>query len=76
LDGALSGYKIGGMIVIYQSFIHREEFPLKLFFTHETTEDQIEHHCNQRLLELKELHSGYKKIEKILKQDLPKKLIG
>ena len=52
---------------------HREEFLLKLFFTDETTKEQMQQHCNKKLRELKKLHEKYKEIEGILIKQLPKK---
>lgn len=53
--------------------LHREEFLLKLFFTSETTKEQMQYHCDRRLGELKEIRENYKKIEEFLKQQLPQK---
>jgi PadR family transcriptional regulator AphA len=53
--------------------MHREEFLLKLFFTTETTREEMERHCEQRLLELQEVREKYQKIEEFLKQ-LPEKI--
>lgn len=53
--------------------VHREEFLLKLFFTNETLEEQMQQHCKQRFSELKVLHEKYKEIEAFLKQQLPEK---
>ena len=54
--------------------LHREEFLLKLFFTDETTEKEMQKHSKEKLQELKKLHEEYKKIEKLLKKELPKKI--
>ena len=53
--------------------LHREEFLLKLFFTDETTEKQMQHHSERRLQELKEQHKEYKEIERFLREQLPQK---
>lgn len=53
---------------------HREEFLLKLFFTDETTEEQMLQHCNQKLQELKKLQEKYKKIEDFLLKQSPQKI--
>ncbi len=52
----------------------REEFLLKLFFTDETTEDQMRQHCNEKLKELKKLHEKYKEIENFLIEQFPQKI--
>lgn len=54
--------------------LHREEFLLKLFFTDEDTERQMQNHCNQRLAELKKSHQKYKELENYLKEQLPRKV--
>lgn len=54
--------------------LHREEFLLKLFFTDETTEAQMQQHCDEKLRELKKLHEKYKKIEEFLIKQTPKKI--
>jgi PadR family transcriptional regulator, regulatory protein AphA len=53
--------------------VNREEFLLKLFFTTENTIEEMQHHCDQRLENLRETHVEYKKIEEFLKQHLPEK---
>lgn len=53
---------------------HREEFLLKLFFTDETTEEQMQHHCNEKLKELKKLQEKYKEIEDFLSKQYPEKI--
>ncbi len=53
--------------------MHREEFLLKLFFATETTKEEMDCHCEQKLKELKETQEKYKQIEKFLKKELPKK---
>ena len=53
--------------------LHREEFLLKLFFTTESTKEQMQQHFDKRLLELKEQHKSYKEIEDFLKRELPEK---
>lgn len=53
--------------------LHREEFLLKLFFTDETTKEQMQCHCSERLEELKSLREKYKEIEKFLQERLPQK---
>jgi DNA-binding PadR family transcriptional regulator len=52
---------------------HREEFLLKLFFTDESTEPQMELHCHERLQKLQQLREQYKEIEEFLRQQLPKR---
>lgn len=52
---------------------HREEFLLKLFFTDETTKEQMQQHCDEKLQELKKLHEKYKEIEVSLEAQLPQK---
>lgn len=52
---------------------HREEFLLKLFFTDESTQQQMEQHCHERLCKLKLLHKRYKEVEECLKGQLPKR---
>lgn len=52
---------------------HREEFLLKLFFTDETTQEQMEQHCTQKLKELKKLQAKYKELEKFLLNQSPEK---
>lgn len=54
--------------------LHRKEFLLKLFFTDQTTEEQMQHHCNKKLQELKKLHKKYKEIESFLNNQTPKKI--
>lgn len=54
--------------------LHREEFLLKLFFTDETTEEQMQKHCNEKLRELKKLHEKYKEIEDFLIKQSPQKI--
>jgi PadR family transcriptional regulator, regulatory protein AphA len=54
--------------------LHREEFLLKLFFTDETTEEQMQQHCNEKLRELKKLHEKYRGIEDFLIKQLPQKV--
>ncbi len=54
--------------------LHREEFLLKLFFTDETTEKQMQQHCSEKLRELKKLHEKYKEIENFLIQQSPQKI--
>ena len=54
--------------------LHREEFLLKLFFTDETTEEQMQQHCNEKLRELKKLHEKYRGIEVFLIKQLPQKI--
>ena len=54
--------------------LHREEFLLKLFFTSETTEEEMERHSKRRLEELCELQKHYKEIERFLKEELPHKI--
>ncbi len=54
--------------------LHREEFLLKLFFTDETTKEQMQQHCDEKLLELKKLHTKYKEIEDFLIQQSPQKI--
>lgn len=53
--------------------LHREEFLLKLFFTDETTEEQMQHHCDEKLRELKKLYENYKEIEDFLIKQSPQK---
>lgn len=53
---------------------HREEFLLKLFFTDETTEEQMRQHCNIKLQELKKLREKYKEIEGFLINQSPQKI--
>ena len=53
--------------------LHREEFLLKLFFTTESTKEQMQQHCYKRLLELQEQLKSYKEIEDFLKRELPEK---
>lgn len=53
---------------------HREEFLLKLFFTDETTQKQMQQHCDEKLQELKKLRDEYKEIESFLKEQLPQKI--
>jgi DNA-binding PadR family transcriptional regulator len=52
---------------------HREEFLLKLFFTDESTQQQMEQHCHERLHKLKLLHKKYKEVENFLIEQLPKR---
>ena len=52
---------------------HREEFLLKLFFTDETTEEQMQHHCDARQQKLQALLGEYKEIEAFLQKLLPQK---
>lgn len=54
--------------------LHREEFLLKLFFTTETTKEQMQLHCNEKLRELKNIREKYKEIELFLKEQLPQKV--
>lgn len=54
--------------------LHREEFLLKLFFADETTEEQMQRHCDEKLRELKKLQEKYKEIEEFLKTQLPQKV--
>ncbi|MBA2367761.1 MAG: PadR family transcriptional regulator [Candidatus Protochlamydia sp.] len=54
--------------------LHREEFLLKLFFTDETTEEQMQQHCEEKLRGLKKLHDKYKKIEIFLIEQTPQKI--
>ena len=53
---------------------HREEFLLKLFFTDETTEKQMQQHCDEKLRELKKLREKYKEIEDFLIKQSPQKI--
>ena len=53
--------------------LHREEFLLKLFFTDDTTEQQMQEHAKERLKELKNLRKTYKEIETFLEQEMPHK---
>ena len=53
---------------------HREEFLLKLFFTDETTEEQMQQHCNEKLQGLKKLQEKYKEIENLLIKQSPQKI--
>lgn len=54
--------------------LHREEFLLKLFFTDETTEEQMQKHCDEKLRELKKVREKYKKIEDFLIEQSPQKI--
>lgn len=54
--------------------LHREEFLLKLFFTDETTEKQMQQHCDKKLQELKKLQEKYKAIENFLIEQSPQKI--
>lgn len=47
---------------------HREEFLLKLFFTDETTQEQMQEHCDARLQKFKTLLEEYKEIEAFLQK--------
>lgn len=53
---------------------HREEFLLKLFFTDETTEEQMQQHRDKKLKELKKLREKYKEIEEFLIRQSPQKI--
>lgn len=52
----------------------REEFLLKLFFTTEETEEEMNKHFDRRLRNLLDLLEEYKKIEVRLKDQFPKKI--
>lgn len=54
--------------------LHREEFLLKLFFTDETTKEQMQQHCDEKLQKLKKLHEKYKEIEDFLIRQTPQKI--
>lgn len=52
---------------------HREEFLLKLFFTDESTQQQMEQHRHERVQKLKKLHEKYRAAEEFLRGQLPKR---
>lgn len=54
--------------------LHREEFLLKLLFTTESTEKQMQKHCKQKVKELKNTFEKYKKIERFIREKQPKRL--
>lgn len=53
--------------------LHREEFLLKLFFTTDATQEQMQLHCNEKLKEIKNIREKFKEIEFFLKEQLPQK---
>ena len=46
---------------------------LKLFFTMDATQEQMQQHCDEKLKEIKNIREKFKEIEFFLKEQLPQK---
>lgn len=53
--------------------IHREEFLLKLFFTDEKTEEEMQRHREEKLVQMKRSLKLFKETEEMLERELPHK---